>query len=124
MDGQTDSEIPQVSLPWETKVNRNRFKTYSYSHCQPTFVHHYCSLPPLISLTDAHIKSKAFDIFILYLLISRAYFFSVIHPVPAIKTELLVSSRPFLHYSHFFVPHKRINSITGEEHYRFGGTNG
>lgn len=86
MDRQTESAFPQVSLPWETKVNRNRFKTYSYRHSQPTCLYHYCSLPPLISLTDAHITRKAFDIFILYLLISRAYFFPVIQPVPAIKT--------------------------------------
>lgn len=76
MDEQTDSALPQVSLPWETKVNRNRFKTYNYRHCQPTCVYHYCSLPPLISLTDAHIMRKAFDIFILYLLISRSIFLS------------------------------------------------
>lgn len=86
VDEQTDSALPQVSLPWDTKVNRNRFQTYIYRHCQPTCVYHYCPLPPLISLTDAHIMRKAFDIFILYLLISRAYFFPVIQPVPAIKT--------------------------------------
>lgn len=75
IDGWTDQQHAHVSLPsLGNQGNRDRFTTYSYRHCQPTYVYHYCSLPPLISLTDAHIMRKAFDIFILYLLISRAYF--------------------------------------------------
>lgn len=81
MDGQTGSALTEVSLSWETKVNKGRFIAYDYRHCQPKYVYHYCSLPPLISLTDARKTRKAFGIFILYLLICRAYLFPVIHTI-------------------------------------------
>jgi len=59
-DGWTDQQHTHiVSLPWKTKVNRDGFITYSYRHCQPTYVYHHCSLSR-ISLTDAHIMRKAF----------------------------------------------------------------